>query len=304
MRAVVTGATGFLGKWLVNELLENSIEVTVLIRNIEKVPSDWDKRVNIILCTLEDMGSIKSNTVSMEPIDMFFHFAWAGTSGEEREDVSLQLANIGYTCDAVKLAVKLGCKKFIFAGSIMQYEAMRYMSSDGCKPRLENIYSTAKLAADLLAKTVAVSLGLPYINILISNIYGAGEKSARFINTTLAKMMNNEAIPLTHCNQLYDFIYVEDAVKAMCMAGLKGKPYETYYIGNPEQKPLKEFVYIMKRTVGSLSRIELGKAPMSGTLLTYDEFDTDKINRDFGFTPKICFEQGLELTKRWILDHK
>lgn len=70
-----------------------------------------------------------------------------------------------------------------------------------------------------MAKIVSVNAEIEYINVIISNIYGAGEESERFFNTTLRKMMNHEKIPLTHGEQMYDFIYVSDAVRAIILAG-------------------------------------------------------------------------------------
>lgn len=47
MRAIVTGATGFVGKWLVNELLQQNDDVTVIVRNRERIPEEWKVSLHI-----------------------------------------------------------------------------------------------------------------------------------------------------------------------------------------------------------------------------------------------------------------
>jgi UDP-glucose 4-epimerase len=300
LRVVVTGATGFVGKWLVRELLKKNIDVIALVRNPSRAFLEWNNEVKLVSCALDEMKLIRLEEIITKPVQLFFHLAWAGTSGLERSDEKLQLKNVEYACAAVRLAKELGCRKFINAGSIMEYEAMNFIPSDGSQPGLGNIYSTAKLTADFMAKTVATNLGLTYCNIIISNIFGPGEKSARFFNSILRKMLTNEAIPLTHGHQTYDFIYASDAATAILEVGFKGKNNEAYYIGNSTQRTLKEFVREMRDTVGSESELQFGKVPFNGTMLTYREFDTDKIEKQFGFKPEVDFKTGVLKTKEWI----
>lgn len=302
MKTIVTGATGFIGKWLVRELIAQGNEVTVIVRNKTKIPEVWRKyEVEVIGASLHEFAFLEKQDFSKAGYDIFFHLAWAGTSGMERADSKLQLQNVQSACDAVKLAKKLGCNRFVNAGSIMEYETMQYVPMDGATPGLGNIYSIAKMTADFMAKTVATKEEISYINVIISNIYGAGEKSARFLNTVLRKMIANESIPLTNGEQLYDFIYVTDAVKAIVYVAANGGSNETYYIGNTKQRPLKEFVLEMKQIVESKSELKFGEVPFVGVSLSYNEFDTEKLQR-MGFIPRISFEQGIDLTKKWILE--
>ncbi|MEG1332007.1 MAG: NAD-dependent epimerase/dehydratase family protein, partial [Eubacterium sp.] len=98
--------------------------------------------------------------------------------------------NAEATCHAVKVAKDLNVRKFIFAGSIMEYECEQYIPQDESKPGLGNIYSVGKVAAHYMAKTLAYHLELDFETMIISNIYGPGEISARLINKTLLKLLN------------------------------------------------------------------------------------------------------------------
>ena len=303
MKAIVTGATGFVGRWLVNELLHQKDDVVVLVRNKEKVPKGWEGSLHIIEATLGKASMLSKTDFPSGKADIFFHLAWEGTSGAKRADIRLQLQNVQYACDMVEVAKMLDCSRFVNAGSIMEYEAMQYIPVDGTMPSRGNIYSTAKLTADLMAKTASVSAGLEYINVIISNIYGAGEYSERFLNTMLRKMMAHERIPLTHGGQLYDFIYASDAVKSIVLAAKEGEKNTSYYIGNTVQHPLKQFVLQMKEILESNSELMFGEVPFQGAMLDYKDLDTCKMER-LGFKPEIDFPKGIKLTKGWIVGKK
>lgn len=300
MRVVVTGAIGFIGRWLVEELLHQGDDVTIIIRNRAVMPKDWIGKVRIVESSMEKYNELTRKDFDYLVFDLFFHLAWEGVSGEENGILTTQLRNIQTTCDALYLAVRLNCVKFINAGSIMEYEAMQYLSIDKVKPNMRNIYSTAKLAADFMAKTIATQENIMYVNAIISNVYGAGEKSSRFFNTTLRKMQKNEIVKLTKCTQLYDFIYVSDAVRAIIFIGKNGDRNVSYYIGNAKQYPLKYFVLKMKEILESDSELLFGAADFEGIFLSYDNLDTKKLER-MGFEVEIAFETGIILTRDWIL---
>lgn len=302
MKVIITGATGFVGQNLVRELAAQDAEVTALVRGRNHIPQNFRlcRNIHCYECGMEDYLTASDTVLKDVQGDVFIHLAWAGTSGKQRADYGLQLSNIRAACDAVKLAGKLGCSKFINAGSIMEYEAGEYLSADGAKPGGGYIYSTAKLAGDYMAKCVAGEINLSYINLIISNIYGAGERSERFLVSTVRKLLKNETIPLTEGRQLYDFIYVTDAVKAITEIAKADKASGSYYIGNRIQYPLREFLLRMKQVLASASLLEFGKVPFKGPMLTYQEFDTARLERELGFTPEIAFEEGILLLKEWF----
>lgn len=302
MKVIITGATGFVGQNLVKELAAQNAEVTALVRDRDRIPQDWRlcRNIHCFECGMGEYLTASDTVLKDVRGDIFIHLAWAGTSGMQRADYGLQLSNIRAACDAVWLAGKLDCTRFINAGSIMEYEAGQYLSADDAEPGGGYIYSTAKLAADYMAKCVAGQINLSYINIIISNIYGAGETSERFLVSTVRKLLKNEPIPLTEGRQLYDFIYVTDAVKAVAAIANAGKASGSYYIGNSVPYPLREFLLRMKQTLASSSVLDFGSVPFKGPMLSYKEFDTARLERELGFVPEISFEKGIILLKEWL----
>ena len=305
MRIVVTGGTGFVGKWLVKEIAKHNNEIILLIIDENDKPIEFQNMANIkyVVCPLDKLETIDSNEISNKPIDVFMHLAWVGTSGQARADENVQLDNVKYACSAVRLAKRLGSKKYINAGSIMEYESFYTLSkSNPAQPTM--LYSVAKLSQDFFSKALCNKLGIEYVNLIIGNIYGVGEKSQRFINAMSRKMLRNEKIELTDCTQQYDFIYAEDAARAVYLVLEKGANNNSYYIGNSSPKILKEYVLEMKRVLNSKSEIVFGAVPFTNTPLSYQEFDMAKLSNELSFKPEISFEKGIAMIKEWLLNEE
>lgn len=300
-KAIVTGANGFVGSNLTKELLRNGYIVYAVVRsrqsNMDRVPQG--EKVHFIFCDLKDIETLPV-LLQGEKADIFFHFAWKGTVGNARGDYELQLKNVKYACDAVSAAVQLGCKRFVFAGSIMEYEAKEYLSRSNIKAERGYFYRIAKLTADYMIKVQAFESGIEYINCLISNIYGIGEKSGRFIDKTIRKLLNKEKLLFTSGEQYYDFIYIADAVKAILIVSEKGIPGTEYYIGCDKFRKLKEYIVDMRDIVEPTAELHFGVLDYNGPFLDYREIETDRLSRVFGFQPEISFEIGIQMTKEWI----
>ena len=297
-KVIITGASGFVGSYLVNEFLSNGYEVTAVVRNEKSDVSAFQKKenINIIYCELKDIQTLKEKLSGQ--YDYFLHFAWESSAGQGRGNYELQLKNVEYSCNCVKVAKLLGCKHFVFAGSIMAYEAKEFVLKNGAEPTSAYIYSIAKLTASMMAKTVAVQNNIEFIDVVISNIYGVGEKSERFLNATVKKIVSGtESIDLTTCEQLYDFIYVTDAVRQIRFALEKGEGLNSYYIGNKEQFKLRQFVEKIKIALNSDVKLNFGAVEFSGAYFDYKSvIDTDSVF-NLGFVTEIDFETGVKLLK-------
>ena len=120
-RAIITGATGSVGTALIKELVSNDVEVLVLCREGSKRNDNILKHplVEKIYCSLDELEHLENDTGKV--YDVFYHFAWQGTTGASRNDMYLQNKNVKYTLDAVGAAHRFGCHTFIGAGSQAEY---------------------------------------------------------------------------------------------------------------------------------------------------------------------------------------
>lgn len=304
MNVFITGATGFLGHTLVKACIKKGYHVIAIVRSKEKTDLSIEDKITIVESSLEELClSDLMKVTESDRESIFYHFAWDGTSGKERADEKKQLKNIQYSCEVLKMAIELGCKKFIYAGSIMEYEVINNIPQDYYKPSINNLYSISKLTADFMLKTIAANEGIQYNSLIISNVYGPGEKSERFLNNVIRRMLRNEEILMTEGIQLYDFIYLEDAIEAIVKVGEEGKAYASYYIGNREQRPLKEYIIEARKELNSKSEIKFGAISFQGKSLTYKEFNTNSLE-ELGVSLRTGFKDGIRSIKNWIMDNE
>lgn len=299
-KVIVTGANGFVGTAVCKELYEQGIEVIAIMRHPNAIINsiEKDKGIRIVYAELSDFRSL-AQLIPDRDIDVLYHFAWSGSAGTLRGDADVQMNNVKYTCDTVKACADLGCKRFVFASSIMEYEIEAIMATNAT-PGINTLYSSAKVAADYMARTIAGSLDVDYVRAVITNIYGPGELSPRLVNTSLRKMLSGEHCAFTDGEQMYDFVYITDAAKAFAAIGGKGKNNRTYYIGSQEPKPLKEFLLTMRDCVNPDIEIRLGELPFNGVSLTYREFNINAVKEDTGFIPEVAFKDGINNTIAWL----
>lgn len=292
--AIVTGANGFVGKAVVNELLKHNVKVFAIVRNTSNLSEELSNdEVEVIQCDMDRYDNI--NELIYEPVDCAFHFAWNGTSGPLRSDETVQISNVVNTCKLINSLSKLGCKKFVFASSIMEYEIDAVMKS-GMMPPPSSHYSVAKITANYMSKTIAANNDIEYLCCLISNIFGPGENSPRLINLTIRKLISGEKTSFSSGEQLYDFIYITDAAKMFYEIGNHGISNKTYYIGNPYPRKLKDFLTDLRDVVSPGTELGLGKLEFNGISLKYTEFDTKSVYSDFGFVTNVSFKDGIQKT--------
>ena len=290
-KVIVTGANGFLGSYLVRRLIDEDIFVYALIRNSSDKLNDISNDKICIIRDIEEVGE--------DNIDVLYHFAWSGNSGKLRGDIKIQQNNIEYACEILQYAAKIGCKKFIYAGSVMEYEALKILD-DNSDFGMGYIYSTSKLTADLYLKILSNKLDIDFATLIISNIYGPKEKSDRLINTTIKKLLKGEETAISTGEQLYDFIYISDAIEKIYALGKISGLNGSYYIGNTIQKPLRSYLETIGEICINSKEIGIGKLGKSSQVIDYSKIDVSRIERELNVFNKISFEEGIKNTKEYL----
>lgn len=296
--AIVTGANGFVGKMLISELIKRNYTVVALDIKFDRPLLDYSqiRCINVLEKTIEEL----KEEIPKSDYEYFFHLAWVGTSGQARADYSVQISNVKLACDYILLCKEIGCKRVIYASSINEMETYEYLQSDGIQPAGGYIYGTGKLAAHLMGETVAYMNGVEFIPVIITNIYGVGEKSARMVYTSITKLLKGEHCSFTAGYQTYDFIYITDAINSVIEVAEKGKAFNRYYIGSGEPKPLREFLMEMRDIVSPETEIGLGDIPFKGIDISYGQFDLKKVEKDTGYKNEVPFSEGIRMTAEFI----
>ena len=304
-KAIIVGGAGFVGSALTKELLSRGFKITVAVRpgfNAEENTRLNGLDVKIIPCDLADISKLPDKLAG-ETFDLWYQFAWQGLFNEPLLDYNIQIGNIQYVMDAIVSAKKLGCEKFIGAGSLTQYE-LRTLEGQTNPFDKHRVYKTAKLACEYMGRSVAATEGIQFFWPLITNIFGEGEKSPRLINSMIRKLLSGKRQSLSEASQIYDFIHISDAARAFSDIGQKGAEGKTYVIGSGGAKPLKEFLTELRDIVNPNAELGFGEMEFNGIYLDKQDYDISELTNDTGFAPLLTFAEGIKRTKQWIENEK
>lgn len=301
-RVVITGAAGFVGSAVTEELLAHGVEVYAVVRPGFSARKDTSRLaslpVHLVECDLRNLSALPA-LLPERGFDAWYQFAWDGLFGAELLDYQKQVPNISYVLDAIRVAAQLGCEKFIGSGSVSQYElqAEGGQAMQGDKHR---VYKTAKLACEYMGRSVATESGIIFIWPIITNIYGVGESSPRLINTMIRNLQAGRHQSLSEGNQIYDFIYSTDAARAFYLIGEHGKPHRTYVIGSGCAQPLHIFLTQVCGIVAPQARLGFGELNFNGFYLPKEVYDISSLQADTGFSPEVSFQKGIQKTAEWM----
>ena len=291
MRALVTGANGFIGRNLVRTLIQSGVEVYAVSRlhNGEKQKAD---SVNYIECAMEDIHKLCE--MKLGTVDVFYHLAWGGTTGKARADYDLQLSNIRYVCDAALTAKELGCKRFISTGTIS--EKIVPFAIKNHKTSQNLLYAIAKVAASQMLETVCESEGIDYVWARLSNIFGGDNTNGNLIAYTLGEIKKGNKPTYGPCMQPYNFTYIDDVAEALYELGLYvGEHKSTYFISNGETRLLKEYLYEIADTFKGT--IGIGERQDDGIIYDEEWFLDKSFQQDIGFKPQYSFSDAIKRIK-------
>lgn len=296
---VVTGATGFIGKAVTKRLLEQGKKVYAIDIDEGKL-DDLKQYGNVvpIKAYFEDYLSLQDKI--QDEIDVFYHFAFqGGFAGDSLKDYSLQLRNTQYACDAIMLALNLKTKKFVYPSTINELEVKKFINEDHFEPRFTCIYSTAKIAVEMIGRTLAHNYGMEFVSGLIAMPYGEENPAITLPNIIIKKLITNEVPKLIEGNNKYDLVHISDVADAFIAIAEKGINFKTYYVGHRNMKTFKEIIIEMKDILNPDMHLKFGEFKDSLDI-DYSLIDLDALYNDTGFECRADFKETILKTAEWV----
>ena len=298
---VITGASGFLGKRLVEKLLSNGNEVWAVVRNPKVFESCSNPLLHTVICELANLDQLPK-FVQGNPTH-FIHLAWDGSTGSRRADYTVQLQNVNYSMGAVLAANKLGCKRFMGAGTLAELDASSYIPLDGSHPNLVSQYASAKITSHFMTKALCNDLQIEHVWPYISNTFGPGNFTGNFVNFAICEFVKKGRGEFTPGEQFYDFVYFEDTIQGLIKVAEHGKSNFSYYIGSNSPRRLKEYILEIRDQINRNIDVKLGVFPFNGVSHPEEVFSCSKIMEDTGYKPLVSFKEGLSNTIPWVIDN-
>lgn len=308
-RVLVTGADGFMGSHLTENLLDRGANVSVLVRAISgasgyrlKNISHLESRITIISVDISGTDSI--NLIKENDPDVVFHLAavaYVNFSFDHPREV--MGVNLGGTLNVLEAARDLDLECIVITSSSEVYGPAQTSSIDENHPlNPTSPYAASKAAADRLAYSYWKTYGLPIAIIRPFNTYGPRhtyDVIPKFIRLVL------EGKPLTIYGtgeQSRDFTYVSDMVRAfLCMGSDKKAIGEVVNFGTGKDVKIKDLAYKIIRIAGKdLEPIFLKERKAEVNRLCCN---SEKAQRLFGWEPEISLEEGLKRNIEWCKEH-
>lgn len=304
MRVLVTGASGFVGKWLVKELMNRGHEVIAAVRKHNPFLK-CVKQVNFELLNYED---VKSMLILSKP-DVIVHLAAQSMVKKAWENPSetIQVNVIGTfnLVQAVKDVVPY--TKLITVGSSEEYgltakSKMKLTEEDNCLP--QNPYAISKLAAGQLAIQLAKKEGLNVIHLRPFNHFGPGQREGFVVSdfaSQLARLEKSKGstIFVGNLSVQRDFTDVRDVVDAYVKIIEKEVPTGIYNISSDKAIQVSEILNILVKNVRVPIEVSIDSARFRPTEVPVFVGDSSKIRSLIDWEPKRKLEDSLIETLEW-----
>lgn len=291
-RIIITGASGSIGIALIEKFLKNDFDVLVIANpnSIRNNNFKKFKNIKIIFSSLFDYDRIIPN----ETYDIFYHFAWSG--GSERENVELNNRSSLSSISAVKLAKRFGCKVFVGAGSQAECGLQKTIISEKtfCNPITP--FGISKLNAFYLTRYQCEQSELLFCWARILSVYGPFDGENTLVISTINKLLKSEDLSFSSAEQIWDYLYSEDAAEALFCIGTKSKIGGIYSLGSGERKKLKEYILEITSKFEYNTSKSFGILKLSKNSVRYLSADITRLKNEFNWIPKKKFSQGIEKT--------
>jgi CDP-glucose 4,6-dehydratase len=312
-RVLVTGASGFVGTWLTEHLVDAGADVTVVLADFNPktpfVASGLIHRVRNLIGSVEDFTFLKK-AIGNHGIDSVFHLAAVAIESRAlqspRSAFEINIRGTYNVLEACRVHAST-VRSVIVASSDKAY------GDNPTLPYIENLplhgrhpYDVSKSCADLIAQSYARSFGLPVVIGRFGNIYGAGDLNwSRLIPGTIRRLLQGEApIVRRHATGDFhrDFLYAGDCVRAyLAMLEATENPElfgEAFNFAMGGTWAIPEVVGELQELLG-LGHVEPNMVLSDHPEIPFQHVCVEKAARLLGWFPRTSLTAGLSETVMW-----
>ena len=261
VRALVTGAAGFIGANLVRHLVVAGHEVIALSRShttawrLDEIATE----VQVLEFDLRDTAAIEQVVAKIRP-QWVFHLAAHGAYSWQTDIETMIGVNIGATAAMLSAARAIDVQAFVNAGSSSEYGLKTHAPPEDEWLEPSSYYAVTKVAGSHLT-ALAAAEGLPAVTLRLYSIYGPWEEPGRLVPALVREALHARLPPLVGPETARDFVYVDDCCDAFVRAakrGAPGGPGAVLNIGSGAQTRLDEFVEVARNALSVTAHPEWG----------------------------------------------
>jgi CDP-paratose synthetase len=252
MNILITGATGFIGKYLTKSLCSDHV-VKVVVRDEAKARSTFGNSVKYLSTKsssfLDELKSLK--------VDVVFHLAGNSSFNETPEVCRLLIEdNIQFGTLLLQGLSNSNVKLFVnFTSSLSFLENEKQAT---------NFYASTKLAFSEILNYMQSKSGFKVLDLVLYAVYGKGDTTKRAINYVIDSIVSTEPLLMSPGNQQLDFIHVDDVIKlcGLCIDSMDGfTSYSRIHVGTGISTSLRQLAVIVEDAMGVKPNITWGGIP-------------------------------------------
>lgn len=259
-RALVTGATGFVGSNLVRGLISKGWKVDVIVRSSSRLDALEPGKDNLTIHVFNGEMERMLEIVLKATPDVVFHIASMVVGEHEPEQIeSLVSSNITFGSQLLEAMSINGVSKFINTGTYWEhYENRQYSPA--------NLYAATKYAYQAILQYYVEARGIEAITLKLFDPYGPNDPRPKLLNLLLRVAETGELLAMSPGEQKIDLVYIDDVVEAYEVAAKRlaageVEGHEIYGVGSGQAITLKELVGFFERETEKKVNIEWGERP-------------------------------------------
>ncbi len=300
-RALVTGATGFIGSCLARHLISHNIETHIFLRRSSKLwrIEDCKEALHCHVCDLLDEASVHETVQEIQP-DVIYHMATNGAYSWQDDADKIVRTNFYGTWNLLRACNKADYTLFVNAGSSSEYGRKDFAMREIDLPEPNSYYAVAKTAQTMLTKHVAHSEQRPIVTLRFFSVFGPYEEPSRLIPTLINAFLTGKKVELVPPETARDFIYIDDVLDIMTRVDdLAAHPTEVFNIGTGVQSSIRDVVDNLISITGKEVETHWSAMPPRQWDTTTWVADISKLRGLIGWKPAHSLREGLEKMVEW-----
>jgi nucleoside-diphosphate-sugar epimerase len=300
MRALVTGATGFVGSHILARLIGRGAEVAILRR---AGGDPWRIR-HLLPRVAQLVGGLSDADELAEPIAAFapevvLHLAWGGVDRRRREDAGQHRANVEGSLRLLRIAAEAGCRTWIGLGSQAEYGPQDRVLDEAAPTSPRDHYGAAKVEACNRSIALCESLGVRFVWLRLFSAYGPADSPTALIPYTISALLRGERPALTPGTQLWDYLYADDAAEAIIVAAATAGVEGIFNLGSGQSLPIREILEIIRDRIDPTLPLGFGDRAFGPGQIMHLQADVGRLARATGWRPRTPLDEGLARTVAW-----
>lgn len=304
VRALVLGASGFIGRWVVRRLAEESAEVYALVRDQNGAArlASVVRADHIRYCDVADFDALADEIGDISP-DIAFNLAGYGVNRAEREESVANRINQDVPrvlCQAMGRLERRSWRgqAVVHAGTALEYGLISGDLRESSRPAPTTMYGRTKLAGTIAVSEECERLGLRGLTARLFTVYGPGERSGRLLPMLIDTAATRQPLRLTSGVQRRDFTYVEEVAEGLLRLGIsEANPGAIVNLATGKLHSVRQFTETAARILGlDTELLRFDELPMLEGEMDHDPVAIDLLRSLTSWCPTTDITAGIERT--------